>query len=68
MRTVDLEEVDELLVLSHEDLEGVLDVGVFARAEVLRRLPRRLLTREEADQLVDLRAVLVDDVLREVLH
>jgi hypothetical protein len=66
--TINLQEVDQLLVLGYQDLELVLDIRILARPEALRSLARGLLARKEANQLKNLRAILIDDVLGEVLH
>jgi hypothetical protein len=41
--TINLQEVDQLLVLGYQDLELVLYIRIFARPETLGSLARRLL-------------------------
>jgi len=69
MCTVDLEEVDQLFVLSQEHFQDVLRVVGRGDSELLGgSLARRLLARQVLDQFEDLVTVLGDDILRELLH
>ena len=69
MGSIYLQEVDELLILGYENFDGVLDVSSIGLRELFcRSLTRGLLAREVHHQVVDLRAILSDNIGGELLH
>ena len=69
MRSIDLKEIDELLVLSQEYFQHVFHIVLICNSQLLLSgLSGWLLARQVCDQFKDLVAILSDDILRELLH
>ena len=68
MCSIDLQEVNELFVLTQEHLKVILGILIVGIACDLRSLARRSLAREVLDQVINLSSILVDDIVGEVLH
>ena len=69
MSSIYFKEVNEVLVLSQDNFQCILSVGMSSQSQLLRGgLPRSFLAREEGDQVENLRSILHDHILGEALH